>query len=166
METQVAFQDQIPHNHCFGCGPNNAQGLQIKSYWQDDCTSICNFSALPHHSAGPKGYLNGGIISTLIDCHAICTSIADCYRENNQHIGEGPVHWCVTGELNVRYLAPAPIATPVQLIAKVTETSGKKRIIECKLYSVDQHDRTLCATASVVAIKVPESWLESSSRIE
>lgn len=33
MQQGKAFQDQIPNNHCFGCGPENASGLQIKSHW-------------------------------------------------------------------------------------------------------------------------------------
>ena len=28
----IAIQDQIPHNHCYGCGKDNPDGMQIKSY--------------------------------------------------------------------------------------------------------------------------------------
>ena len=30
------FQDFMPENVCFGCGNNNHEGLQIKSYWEND----------------------------------------------------------------------------------------------------------------------------------
>ena len=33
---ELAFQDLIPDNHCYGCGPHNAHGLRIKSYWDVD----------------------------------------------------------------------------------------------------------------------------------
>ena len=66
------FQEQIPNNHCFGCGPQNRQGLKIQSYWSGENQSVCDFTPLPHHSAGPLHFLNGGIISTIIDCHCVC----------------------------------------------------------------------------------------------
>ncbi len=32
----TALQDLISHNHCYGCGPDNPDGLQIKSYWDGE----------------------------------------------------------------------------------------------------------------------------------
>src|SRR4030095_4558373 len=31
--TGHAFQDQIPNNFCYGCGPGNPVGLHIRSIW-------------------------------------------------------------------------------------------------------------------------------------
>ena len=71
----IPFQNLIHGNHCFGCGPENDLGLRIKSYWDGKNQSICRFIPEKHHCAGPAEYLNGGIISTIIDCHCICTAI-------------------------------------------------------------------------------------------
>ena len=52
---------------CFGCGPANKDGLQIKSFRGDDGLEL-NFKTKPEHQAFP-GVVNGGIIGTLFDCH-------------------------------------------------------------------------------------------------
>ena len=41
--TAIAFQDLIPDNHCFGCGPKNENGLRIKSYWKGDEAILAAF---------------------------------------------------------------------------------------------------------------------------
>jgi len=148
-----AIQDRIPHNHCFGCGPLNEHGLGIKSYPDGDGT-VCTFHPSPHHMAGPTHVLNGGIIATVVDCHCICTAIADAYRAAGREIGTEPLIWCVTASLKIDYLAPTPIAAPVELRARVREAKGRKRVVECVLSS-EGRDR---ARAEVVAVEVPPTW--------
>ena len=75
------FQDLIQGNHCFGCGPHNPAGLQIKSTWSGEKESVCVFQPSAHHCAAPTKFLNGGIIATIIDCHSVCTAIAYAYRQ-------------------------------------------------------------------------------------
>ena len=101
MELRRSFQEQIPNNHCFGCGPQNHQGLKIQSYWNGENQSVCDFTPLPHHSAGPLHFLNGGIISTIIDCHCVCTAIAKGYLMRDREIGQGELVWFATGNLEV-----------------------------------------------------------------
>ena len=148
-----AIQDRIPHNHCFGCGPLNARGLAIKSHPDGDET-VCTFQPAAHHMAGPTHVLNGGIIATVIDCHAVCTAIADAYRAAGREIGTAPLIWCVTAALKIDYLAPTPIDAPVELRARVREAKGRKRIVECVLTS----GGTVRARAEVVAVEVPAGW--------
>ena len=73
----TAIQDRIPHNHCYGCGPENPHGLQIKSHW-DGKESVCVYEPRPEQCAGPEQYLYGGTIASLIDCHSIGTALAMC----------------------------------------------------------------------------------------
>lgn len=154
MAEQQAIQDQVPNNHCFGCGPGNADGLQIKSFWTGDDTTHCEFMPGPHHCAGPTHYLNGGIIATVIDCHTICTAIADGYRQAGRAIGSGDKIWYATGKLEVQYRAPAAIDKPVLLEATITERTDKKTLLHCTLSSGDR----ICAEADVVAVRVPDNW--------
>lgn len=149
-----AIQDQIPDNHCWGCGALNPQGLHIKSYWEGD-GAVCTFQPAPYHVAGPPHVLNGGIIAALIDCHSICTAFADAYRAAGRPLGSDPLLWHVTGSLRIDYLAPAPIAEPVVLRAHVHEVKGRKRLVTCVLSSAGV-DR---ARAEVVAVNVPPAWL-------
>ena len=156
MTTPKAFQDLIPHNHCYGCGPLNEKGLQIKSYWEKDNESICTFLPSPHHSAGPLKYLNGGIIATIMDCHCVCTAMAKAYQMAGRSIGEGEQIWFATGGLEVSYQKPVAIDKEVTLKAVIIEAKEKKMTLDCILIS----NREICVTAKVVVVKVPKGWFE------
>lgn len=151
----AAFQDLIQGNHCFGCGPDNVMGLQIKSYWHGEQT-LCEFSPQAHHCAGPQNVLNGGIIATVIDCHAICSAMAKAYQQAGRALGEGERIWFATGALEVSYLMPTPIDDAIKVIASFIDVSEKKIVLNCELYAGEQ----LCASADVVAVKVPNSWFD------
>jgi len=148
-----AIQDQIPHNHCWGCGTLNPCGLMIKSYPDGDGT-VCRFQPSPEHMAGPTHVVNGGIIAAVVDCHTICTAIADAYRVAGRPLGSEPLLWCVTASLKVDYLAPTPIGEPMELRARIREVKGRKRILECTVRSGGKD----CARAEVVAVEVSPEW--------
>ena len=155
MTARVSLQDQLTGNHCFGCGPENAQGLRIKSYWSDvPGEVICEFQAQKHHNAGTAKILNGGIIATVLDCHCVITAIAQAYKDAGREVGQGEAIWFVTGSFDLRYQAPALLAAPVFLTARVTESWEKKSIISCDLKSGD----IVCTTATMTAIRVPPEW--------
>jgi acyl-coenzyme A thioesterase PaaI-like protein len=149
-----AFQDLIPGNHCYGCGPHNAQGLRIKSHWTGEQEARCVFQPASHHCAGPSGYLNGGIIATVIDCHAICTAMAWAYRQAGREIGAGEPISFVTGGLNIRYRAPAGIAEPVIVDARIADSGERRIVLDCILTSAGVR----CAEAQVVAVRVANDW--------
>ena len=153
--TGHAFQDQIPDNFCYGCGPGNPVGLRIRSIWAGN-EALCVFQPAAYHSAGPRHILNGGIIATLIDCHAVCTAIAHAYRAENRAIGSVPTIWYATASLAVRYLRPAPIDRLVAVRARVVETSPRRTTLECSLLA----DGVECVRAEVVAVRVPATWRE------
>lgn len=159
MRREKAFQDQVPNNHCFGCGPNNTLGLQIKSYWIGEDKSACTFVPAPHHSAGPTQFLNGGIISTIIDCHCICTAIAKGYQQLNREIGSGEAVWYATGKLEVSYFKPVRIDQEVELVAVIESLSEHKMTLSCDLYSENE----LCCQGQVTAVKVSNRWFEDVS---
>ncbi len=154
--TEKSFQDQIAGNHCWGCGPDNEKGLRIKSHWDGE-ESVCIWTPGPEHTAGPEHVLNGGIIASLIDCHAVCTAVAAAYRAESREIGTGAFILYATGGLNVRYKAPTPIDKPVTVRARITEMTEKKTVLEVSLASEGQET----ATGEVVTVRVPAEWLES-----
>ena len=148
-----AIQDKIPNNHCYGCGPDNKLGLQIKSYWDGE-VSRCTYTPRPEQCAGPTQFVYGGTIASLIDCHSVCTSMAAFYEQDGREVGEGPTIWCVTGRLTVNYIKPTPINQPVELVASIVEIGEKKAVVTCVLSSGD--DTT--AEAEVIAVRVPGHW--------
>lgn len=153
VNATTAIQDQIPHNHCWGCGPLNPDGLQIKSYL-DGAGAICSFAPSPQHMAGPVHVVNGGIIATVIDCHSICTAIAHAYAAEGRAIGSTPEIWCATASLAVEYLRPTPIDAPMVLRAHVAGVEGRRTSVVCTVFSGE----TEVARAQVVAVRVRESW--------
>jgi len=148
-----AIQDCIPHNHCWGCGTLNPRGLKVKSHVEGDET-VCRFQPWPEHMAGPTDVVNGGIIAAVIDCHTICTAIADAYRAAGAELGSEPLRWAVTASLKVDYLAPTPIGEPMELRARVREVKGRKRVVDCTLRSGGRE----CARAEVIAVEVGAAW--------
>jgi acyl-coenzyme A thioesterase PaaI-like protein len=154
---EPAFQDRIPDNHCFGCGPDNEKGLRIKSRWAGPDTSLCVYDPEPHQMAGPTHVLNGGIIATVVDCHCVCTAIADAYRREGREPGDAPDIWYATGTLSVRYEKPASITEPLELHATVVEAGPKRTRLTCVVHSGGNE----CASAEVIAIRVPPEWRDA-----
>jgi acyl-coenzyme A thioesterase PaaI-like protein len=160
-DTQVtserAFQDHFEQNLCFGCGATNPDGLHLKSRWKGD-EAVATFQPRPYHMAGPTHVLNGGIIGTIIDCHCVCTAIADAYRREGRAIGTGAYIWYATVSLKIDYLRPTPIHGSVELVARIKLAKEKKTVVECSAVSGGKE----CARAEVVAVRVPEEWLAST----
>lgn len=154
----LSIQEQLPAHFCFGCGTSNERGLQIRSYFQDS-ESICTFQPRPEHAAGPPHLLNGGILATVIDCHAVCTAIAAAYESEGRPVGSEPVIWCVTASLQVDYRRPTPIDAPLVLRARVRESQGRKSFVEVEAASRAEE----VARASVLAVRVSDEWREPRS---
>ncbi len=152
----TAIQDQLPNNHCYGCGADNAHGLQIKSHWQDD-ECVCRYTPRPEQCAGPLQYVYGGLIASLIDCHSNCAAMSNYYRLEGREIGSSPEIWCVTGRLTVNYLAPTPIDTEIELRATLEEVGERKTVVKSRVYS----GNTLTAEGEMIAVRVPQSWRET-----
>jgi acyl-coenzyme A thioesterase PaaI-like protein len=155
----AAFQDLMPFNHCWGCGADNPNGLRLKSRWSPDdpSTAVATFRPRPEHVAGPTHVLNGGIIATVLDCHGVCTAVADAYRVAERAIGTGETIWYATGTLEVTYTAPAPVDAELELRAAVEEARERTTRVGCELRS----GGTVCARASVTSVRVPASWLQA-----
>lgn len=149
---QPAIQDQLGGHRCYGCGPLNEQGLQIKSYWDGEET-VCHFEPRPWHVGGPN-FLNGGVIATIIDCHCVNTAMAATYKAEGRAIGSDPKIWCVTGSMQISYIKPTSMDEPVQLRARVIERSGRKTRVACSLFAKGEET----VKAEVLAIQVP--WRE------
>jgi acyl-coenzyme A thioesterase PaaI-like protein len=149
----LSIQARIIGNFCFGCGADNPDGLHLQSHWHDGLATA-TFSASPVHAAGPRTVLNGGIIATLLDCHGICTALADAHDREARPIGSDPQLWYATSALAVEYLRPTPLAASLHLEARIATVDGVTTTVEC-LLDADGKRR---ARATVTAVRVPDSW--------
>ena len=152
---QKAFQHYYPDqfNYCYGCGQLNEHGLQIKSYWDGDET-VCLFQPRPYHTAIP-GYVYGGLIASLIDCHSTGSAAAAAYRAAGRAMDTEPALRFLTASLHVDYLRPTPIDSPLEVRAHVKETKGRKVVVVSTLSAHGE----VCARGEVVAVQMPEHLL-------
>jgi acyl-coenzyme A thioesterase PaaI-like protein len=152
---QKAFQDYYPDHlsYCYGCGRLNEHGLQIKSYWDENGEdTICSFTPRDYHIAIP-GYVYGGLIASIIDCHATGTAAAAAYRAAGREMDTLPAFRFLTAALHVDYLRPTPLGVPLNLRARVKEIKGRKVVVSVHLYAQDCE----CARGEVVAVQVPDA---------
>jgi acyl-coenzyme A thioesterase PaaI-like protein len=151
----TALQDLLPHNHCFGCGPHNPDGLRIKSYWSGNELSVARFTPEPYHCAGPRHFVNGGILATIIDCHCICTAAGWAYRDAGREIGTGADFYYATSKLALEYRRPTPMHTELALEARVIGLTDRTYVLSCGLAARGK----ICVEATIEATRVPESWI-------
>jgi acyl-coenzyme A thioesterase PaaI-like protein len=152
-----AIQDDYPddYSHCYGCGRLNEHGLQIKSYWEGD-EAVCTFTPEPHHMGIP-GYVYGGLIASLIDCHCIAAAAA----AYDAKMGAGVLPRAdvrtrfVTAALHVDYVRPTPLGVPLEIRAHATEIAGRKVVLSATLSAEGE----VCARGEVVAVRIPEHML-------
>lgn len=135
--------------HCFGCGALNAHGLQIKSHREGD-ELVCRWRPEPFHIGHP-GYVYGGTIASIVDCHAIWTAMDDHCRATGHDIAGGALPFAyVTGKLAVSYLKPAAIDEELELRARVADKSERKTVVACRVLQGGVE----VANAEVVTVRV------------
>ena len=149
-------QDGLFGNSCFGCGAWNDRGLNIKSRWDGD-VSICEFEPQPHHAAMPHDIVNGGVVAAVIDCHSVCTAIADAYKRAGRYAGDGkrPLLWYATASLRIQYRKPTSRAGAFRVEARVESVRGRGTKVSSRL--VDCRGEVTCV-GDVLAVETPDSW--------
>jgi acyl-coenzyme A thioesterase PaaI-like protein len=126
--TEPSLQRRFsPESRCFGCGPANEQGLRIESH-EVDGELRATWRALPHHAAFDN-VLNGGVIGTLLDCHANWTAAIHLMHERGL---AGPPG-CVTADYAVRLRRPTPVDRPIDLRAWAVETTGDRVVVDAEM---------------------------------
>jgi acyl-coenzyme A thioesterase PaaI-like protein len=150
-----SFQEYYPDqfNLCYGCGQLNEHGLQIKSHWDGE-ESRCVFTPRPYHTSVP-GYVYGGLIASLIDCHSTGTAAAAAYRAEGRAMDTQPPFRFLTASLHVDYLKPTPLGPPLEVRSRVKEIKGRKVIVESTLSA----DGVVCARGEVIAVQMPDHLL-------
>lgn len=153
--SSTADQDRwAPNSICFGCGPANEHGLQIKSHWEGDpedpdggAVFVMEFLPEEHHQAFP-GVINGGILGTLLDCHSNwCAATVLMHR----HGWDAP-QCTVTADFHVRLRRPTPKDTPLRLEAIPVDVGPDRATIHCKLLA----DGKVTATCDGTFVAVKE----------
>lgn len=110
-------------NRCFGCGPANPVGLRLEFLLAEDLAVVCDVT-LEDTYEGPRGYVHGGIIATLLD-----ETMSKAVRAQNV-VG-------MTRHMEVDYRRPVPSQKTLRLVGRVTHREGRKHWAEASILDVN-----------------------------
>ena len=121
-----------PEGRCFGCGPANPDGLHIGSRPDDADPSalVARFRPEARHEAF-EGVVNGGILGTLLDCHANWTAAWALMQAGG--VDHPPT--TVTLEFSIRLRRPTPSDAPIDLHSRVVELGEDRATVEVEIAS-------------------------------
>lgn len=147
----TAVQDFYPDDfaHCYGCGRLNEHGLHVRTWWEGDET-VSRYTPRPHEMAMP-GFVYGGLIASLIDCHAMGTASAATLRAAGQEIGQASSPRFVTAALRVDYLRPTPLGPELVVRARVRQANDRKVVVDATVSVGD----AVTARGEAVAVRMP-----------
>lgn len=150
-----SFQDYYPDHlaHCFGCGRLNEHGHHIQSFWDGD-ESVCHFLPDPKFISIP-GYVYGGLLASLLDCHGTGTAAAAAYRAAGRSMDSEPALRFLTASLHVEYLKPTPLGTLLEVRGRVREVEGRKVVIEEQIMAKG----VTTVRGEMTAVQVPDQMV-------
>jgi len=154
-QLDYAIQDDYADDYswCYGCGRLNKEGYQLRTGWVGEET-VTLYEPKSEHTAIP-GYIYGGLIASVIDCHGTGSASLALHRKNGYEPGDGvePPRF-VTASLHVDFIKPTPSGQLLKAVGTVEEIHPKKWKVYTKLYAKD----TLCAKGEVIAAIMPNTF--------
>jgi len=101
---------------CFGCGTDNAHGMQLE-FTRTGPSTVEGRTRVAAHFGGQPGIIHGGIQAVLLD--EVMGVAAHCAFE------EGEDHHVVTADFQLRYRRPAPTGQPLVLFGELERVDGR-----------------------------------------
>ena len=133
-------------NHCFGCGPENPQGLHLVFSTDTSApghpTATAHFQLDRQHE-GPPSYVHGGIIATLLD---------EAMSKINRPLNV----LAVTRHMEIDYLRPVPLHQPLTVTSRHLQREGRKLFHQAEILS---SDGTTLARGKGVFIEIDRALL-------
>ena len=134
-------------HHCFVCGPSNPQGLHLhfETYTLADGAIISIAPVyLTRLHEGPTGYIHGGIIAALLD-------------EAMGKLNIPLKVLAVTRNMEVDYLRPAPLETPLVVTGRHLRRKGRRLYQTAELTGPD--GKTLARAKALFIVVDPSRFL-------
>jgi acyl-coenzyme A thioesterase PaaI-like protein len=130
--------------------------LHIRSFW-DGNETLAILTPQPYHTAIP-GYVYGGLIASLIDCHGTGSAALAAYRAERREPGTEPPLRFVTASLKVDYLKPTPIGVPLEARGRIVEVKPRKVVVDITVAA----NGVICAAGTVISVLMPETMLQQT----
>lgn len=124
--------------HCFGCGPLNKDGLQLKFEPGPD-GSAAEYT-MPERFQSWAGMAHGGIAALMLD---------EAVGWAAWHAG----HPGVTGRLQVSYRRPLKLGERVRIVGKVDSIRRTLVYVSAFIENADDHSRVADGTATLMEAK-------------
>jgi acyl-coenzyme A thioesterase PaaI-like protein len=132
-----------PELTCFGCGHANPDGFHLRSYREGDLV-VADFTPRPEHDNG-FGFLNGGIISTVLDCHGAAVVMYEAAQRAWPAAPGAPVPF-ITAGFDVRFKRPTPLGPTVRLTASPVSVAESEIVVSAELEVEGKTRATMIAT--------------------
>lgn len=151
----IAVQDAYPDDfaHCYGCGRLNRRGHLLRTF-RDGEEAVSTFAPAAHHIAVP-GFVYGGLLASLLDCHGMATAAAAALEVAGHAVGDVPSPRYVTAALHVDFVRPTPLGPPLEIRSRVEEFTARK--VRINAWVSVNGDAT--ARAAIVAVPMPASMV-------
>jgi acyl-coenzyme A thioesterase PaaI-like protein len=144
MRDHLSIQESLyPETTCFGCGHANPDGLHLRSYRVGDVT-IAEFTPRPEHDNG-FGFVNGGIISTVLDCHGAAVVMWEAAQRDWRAAPGAPLPF-ITAGFEVRFSRPTPLGPSIRLVASPVALDEETIVVEAALEHESKTRATMTAT--------------------
>ena len=124
--------------HCFGCGPLNPDGLQLKFEPSSDGTSVALYD-VPERFQSWAGMAHGGIVALMLD---------EAVGWAAWHAG----HPGVTGRLQVSLRRPLKLGESVRIVGRVE--SIRRNLVYVSALVENSSDGTRIADGSATLVEV------------
>lgn len=143
-DDELSLQESLyPTITCFGCGHANPSGLHLRSYREGDLT-VARFTPHPEHDNG-FGFVNGGIISTVLDCHGAAVVMWEA-KEHDWRAFEGAPLPFITAGFDVRFVRPTPLGPELRLVASPVSVDENEIVVGSELEVDGKTRATMTAT--------------------
>jgi len=112
--TKILKLETQPANRCFGCGGDNAAGMQLVFDLDFDAKRIRGRFAIGENYAGGAGFAHGGIIAVVLD-------------EAMGKLSKLTEERAVTAEMNIEYRKPIPVGREIVVEGWQEQEKGRNR---------------------------------------
>jgi acyl-coenzyme A thioesterase PaaI-like protein len=93
----------------------------------------------------------GGLLASLVDCHAMATAAAATEAAAGRDIGAGPAPRFVTAALHVDYLKPTPHGVELEIRGRVRQLGERKVVVAATVAA----GGAVTVRGEVVAVRIP-----------
>ncbi len=106
---------KIPRNTCFGCGPDNPEGMRLRFHLDEERQRFVGRLRIPRRFQGPPGHVHGGIIATILD-------------EAMGKVNKLRSVVALTRHMEVEYLKPVPLGQPLLVESYELHVYGRSHV--------------------------------------